>query len=132
MFFKRKKVTVLVCGGRNYTNETKVFKVLDKLNTVYRVARLVHGDAKGADRIADMWAKYREVNVERYPAEWARYGKIAGPMRNQAMLQKERPDLVVCFPGGPGTEHMRKIAADAGVLTIVVPREGVTSIPAEV
>jgi hypothetical protein len=41
-----------------------------------------------------------------YPADWTRHGKAAGPKRNQLMLDKEKPDLVIAFPGGKGTADM--------------------------
>ena len=39
----------------------------------------------------------------------------AGPKRNQQMLDEAKPDMVVAFPGGKGTAHMRQIAKAAGV-----------------
>lgn len=72
---------------------------------------VVHGGATGADAIANAWAfaqraAGREVYVECYPAEWAKYGKAAGPIRNQKMLMETSPDLVLAFPGGKGTADM--------------------------
>ena len=44
--------------------------------------------------------------VEEYPADWKKYGKSAGPLRNQRMIDEGKPDLVVAFPGGVGTADM--------------------------
>ena len=39
-------------------------------------------------------------------AQWTKYGKSAGPIRNAEMLRFGKPQLVVAFPGGDGTENM--------------------------
>ena len=45
----------------------------------------------------------QRIPQDRYPADWKRHGRVAGPIRNAAMLAKSRPDLCVAFPGGRGT-----------------------------
>lgn len=81
---------------------------------------LIHGDARGADRIADEWAKEALVEIEKYPADWKKHGKAAGPIRNRQMLKKGRPDYVIAFPGGKGTADMVDIAKKAGVEVLVI------------
>ncbi len=49
------------------------------------------------------------------PAEWSKYGRRAGPIRNKQMLDVGKPHLVVAFPGGAGTANMVKQAKAAGV-----------------
>ena len=59
---------------------------------------LIHGNARGADRMADAWAWCRGVPREPYEVpqgEWDELGKKAGPLRNQRMLDEGKPDLVV-------------------------------------
>jgi hypothetical protein len=102
---------VLVCGGRSYLDHKRVFAVLDELKPKH----VVHGGASGADRCANDWALVRGVRRSIYPADWTRHGKAAGPKRNQLMLDKEKPDLVVAFPGGRGTADMVNRARAAGV-----------------
>lgn len=58
------------------------------------------------------------IRVEEYPADWARFGKSAGYLRNKQMLEEGKPDLVVAFPGGRGTANMIAIAMKAGVKVI--------------
>lgn len=105
---------VLVCGGRNYLDLKRVFEVLDGL----RPKHVIHGGASGADRCANDWAIVRGVRRSIYPADWVRLGKAAGPLRNQLMLDKEKPDLVIAFPGGRGTADMVRRAREAGVKVI--------------
>jgi hypothetical protein len=76
---------------------------------------VIAGGARGADTLAVEWAKEREVMVEVYMAEWDQFGRKAGPIRNQRMLDEGKPDLVVAFPGGRGTAGMIALAEKAGV-----------------
>jgi len=52
---------------------------------------------------------------EHSPAEWDKFGRRAGPLRNEQMLREGKPDVVVAFPGGRGTAHMVRIAKEAGI-----------------
>ena len=115
-------VRVLVCGGRNYTDKDALFLALDRLHAEYRFTCLIHGAAHGADDLADRWATSREVCIERYAANWKTYGRAAGPVRNQRMLKEGRPELVIAFQGGRGTENMIRQATKAGVkVTRIAP-----------
>jgi hypothetical protein len=77
---------------------------------------VIHGDTAGADRIAGEIADTHGIDVWKFPANWARYGKSAGPRRNHQMLVEGRPTHVLAFPGGRGTENMCKQASKAGLL----------------
>ncbi len=113
---------VLVCGGRDYEDGKKVFDVLDEIACVsgqyplgeHRLT-IIHGAARGADALADQWAVSNWQECEAYPADWDAYGKRAGGIRNQLMLDEGKPDIVVAFPGGAGTRDMVRRAEKAGV-----------------
>ena len=108
--------TVLVCGGRDYEDIDRVYAVLDGIHAKAPIASIIHGGAKGADKLAGSWAFFRDLVPERiYRANWADLGKAAGPLRNQQMLDKEAVDLVIAFPGGRGTADMVRRARKAGV-----------------
>lgn len=123
---------ILVCGGRDYNNKEKVFEVLDKLaekhsklysateNWLPSDIRIITGGAKGADDLAAAWAMVNFTDYKEYKADWNKYHKAAGPIRNQQMLDKENPDLVVAFPGGKGTADMIKRAEWEGIKVIKV------------
>lgn len=82
----------------------------------------ISGKAKGADSLGEKYAKEWGAKVLEFPADWDKYGKRAGPIRNQQMLDEGKPDLVVAFPtkNSKGTYHMIRIAKEAGVETIVI------------
>lgn len=112
--------TVLVCGGRNYTDAWTVWDELGKLNPNY----VIHGGARGADSLAGAWAFERSIPVRVFEAEWGKHGKAAGALRNQRMLDEGRPDAVLAFPGGRGTADMVRRARKAGIRVIEVPLTG--------
>lgn len=106
---------VLVCGGRRYGERATVFDALDRIHTSEPISIIIHGGAPGADRLAAAWATGRCVSSVCVPADWERFGRGAGPMRNTAMLVDWTPDLVVAFPGGAGTADMVGKAERGGI-----------------
>jgi hypothetical protein len=115
-------MTVLVCGGRDYDDDIEAFGVLDRLHAQYEFKKIVHGAARGADTLAAHWALAHKVFSVGYRAQWDAYGKAAGAIRNQEMLDVEKPELVIAFPGGRGTADMVRRAKKAGVKVIEVPK----------
>jgi hypothetical protein len=118
---------VLVCGGRRFAvNNRQEGEMLNRtLNTLHRakkITKLIHGGAKGADTHAGRWAHRNRVPVEVFYPDWDRYGKKAGHIRNGEMLEVGKPDIVVAFPGGAGTENMCQQADAAGVQVFEVVR----------
>lgn len=114
----------LVCGARDYAGEETLFATL----TLLAVDRgfpsvVIEGEARGADTMAREWAEHFMLPVEKYPANWTKYGRAAGPIRNRQMLTEGKPDLVVAFYSGPptesrGTANMVKQARAAGLEVI--------------
>ena len=106
---------ILVCGGRNFTDQALLNKTLDDAHLAGPITTLIHGTARGADSLADEWAASHGVVVAPYAPDWGRFGSAAGPMRNRRMLEQGRPQLVIAFPGNRGTRDMIKQAQQAGV-----------------
>jgi hypothetical protein len=107
---------VLVCGGRDYRDAETLFRVMDSLC----VSGVIHGGARGADLLAGEWCNRRNIPCWVFPAAWETYGKASGHLRNAQMLTVGRPDIVVAFPGGRGTNDMMRKSRLAGVPVIEV------------
>ena len=116
---------VLVCGGRNYGDIQKLYEVLDAIRNraPHDAMVVIQGGATGADYLARQWAMDRCVPYENYPADWKKYGRSAGPLRNDRMIAVGRPDLVVAFPGGRGTADMVRRAHAAEITVYNVETE---------
>lgn len=109
---------VLVTGGRTYNDRAAVDFILSRIHMKKPITLLVEGGADGADTHARNWAIRNGIPHRTYPIskeDWERYGKRAGRRRNHQMLTQAKPQLVVAFPGGPGTQHMTQIAHEAGL-----------------
>ena len=111
---------VLVCGGRDYSDADKMTRILDDLHAATPFSLLVYGMARGADDLAKMWATARGIERLGFPADWEKYGRAAGTIRNKEMLDKGKPDLVVAFPGGRGTSNMISQSLKAQVRVVTV------------
>ena len=107
---------LLICGDRNWRQEAPIRKVLERYDP--SDVTVIHGDARGADRMAGRIADEMGFSVEAFPAEWEKYGRAAGPIRNRQML-KEGPDLVIAFhadiESSKGTKDMLAISTKAGI-----------------
>ena len=116
---------ILVCGGRHYEDEKRLFEVLDQLHAEDPIAGVYHGGASGADALAGKWAKQRNRPCIGFPAKWRLYGRAAGPTRNREMLRtvKDSLSLVVAFKGGAGTKDMVKLAKHHKVPVLMVDWE---------
>jgi hypothetical protein len=99
----------IVCGGRAFNNVDVLWEVLDKYDPDF----VIQGGAYGADFVAKDWAKRHNKGVIEHKADWDQYGRGAGPIRNAKMLT-EKPDIVIAFPGGKGTENMITQAKEHG------------------
>lgn len=113
-------VRVLVTGSRNWEDRATIERVLTEIKARYGIIRedvvIVHGGARGADRMAGWIAQQLGMKVEVHPADWARHGKRAGYVRNQEMIDT-KPDLVLGFmrQNSPGTRMCISLAQRAEI-----------------
>lgn len=109
---------VLVCGSRHFNDYNLLSEVLNK----HDITCIIEGGARGADTLARKWADEKDLECETYMAEWDTYGKAAGPIRNQHMLDWGEPALIIAFlaPDSRGTKHMISIAQKAGIPVKIV------------
>lgn len=85
----------------------RLYDVLDSWYRKYgQDLKIATGGAPGADILALRWAHEKKLKSVTFIAEWSRLGRAAGPIRNRRMLDEFKPDLVIAFPGGTGTEGL--------------------------
>ena len=85
---------ILVCGDRNWSDYEKIKHRLSLFLT--HEVTVIHGAARGADTLAGKAARELGFEVVVVPAQWKKWGRAAGPIRNREMLGME-PDLVLAF-----------------------------------
>lgn len=107
---------MLICGDRHWTEMKLIYTLVEALppDTI-----VIHGAAEGADALAGKIAESFGLATFAFPAQWQRFGRRAGPIRNQRMLDEGKPSLVVAFhnylPGSKGTKDMVLKARLAGI-----------------
>lgn len=119
---RTKPKKVLFSGSRNWIRPERVGLELKLL--IPEVDIIIHGGAKGLDMMVDVIARqlgFRDENIHVYLPDWDKLGNKAGVLRNQAMVDVEKPDVVIgfCLNGSKGTSHCIGYARGKGIPTIV-------------
>lgn len=120
----------LVTGDRDWTN---IEIIADEMSSWASDTILIHGDARGADRIARACAETFGMEHRAYPYISV-LGFAGGPARNRQML-RENPDVVeiVAFHddilNSKGTKDMLKVGRDAGIPCRLITTSGEVQIP---
>lgn len=108
---------ILICGSRGWKKVGPIETVIAG-HLAQGPVTVIHGDCPdGADAIADAVGKKLGARVVPVPANWNRFGKRAGFIRNQKMLDEQHPQIVYAFRAhgkSNGTDDMveRSLAAD--------------------
>jgi hypothetical protein len=105
---------IIVAGSRTYTNKARVFELLDKIAEDQSkkgcLIEIVSGLAKGPDMFGKEWAHKNDFTVHEFPANWDKYGKRAGYLRNVEMAEFSDALLAFHVNNSRGTKHMIDIA----------------------
>ena len=104
---------LIIAGGRNYVLSDNDRRRLAHLHIELGFTEIVSGGAMGVDAAGEVFAVANNIPVRRFPADWDKHGKAAGPIRNRQMA--EYADAIALFPGGRGTASMMRAAERAGL-----------------
>lgn len=110
---------LLITGSRKWADHHAISAAL--FDYWYRAGKvndilLMHGGAAGADVLAaQVWAA-NGMQTEAWPADWDRYGRRAGILRNLQMLDMQ-PEHVIAFirDNSPGASHCAAEAERRGI-----------------
>lgn len=140
-------IKLIIAGDRNFNDYVTFTDRLEQVikKNKWNVSEVVHGAAKGADSLADKWAKDNDVDITEKPAEWdnlkqegaiikerknpwtkkmEKYNCRAGHYRNTMMA--EYGDALVAFQlsgNTPGTQDMIKKAQERGLPVEVIKKD---------
>lgn len=98
----------IIAGSRTFVDyELMKFHLQ---NYRFPITSIISGCAKGADSLGEQYAIEKGIPLEKYPANWNKYGKSAGYRRNEQMA--DVADALIAFWDGEskGTKHMIDIA----------------------
>lgn len=112
---------LLICGDRNWNN---ISLIRAWVETHLPIDVVIHGNARGADRLGAQVALELGIKVISFPAKWNEYGRAAGPIRNQQMLDEGNPDFIIAFHNdirnSKGTKDMITRAQNHAIDYVVV------------
>lgn len=108
---------LLICGDRHWEDKNLIKDAILVLPVLPEV--IIEGEAPGADRLAREVARGLAIPILPFAANWKRYNKAAGPIRNKQMLIEGRPTVVWAFHDNfvqsRGTRDMVKRAGINGI-----------------
>lgn len=114
------KVFRVIIAGTRYFNDYSLLKetanrlLADKITAGYSIV-IVSGGCAGADLLGERYARENGYSIDRYPAEWEKYGRKAGIMRNAVMA--DNADALIAYWDGisRGTKNMIDEARKRGL-----------------
>lgn len=105
---------VLVCGCRNLSGyigfKNYIYESMSIFHTQTKITKLIEGGASGVDYVAKQWAIVNKIPIKEFPAEWDKYNKSAGSIRNQQMIDEGKPDIVIAFWDGKSRDTLDMIS----------------------
>ena len=110
MTAEKKEYRLVVAGSRDFDDYALLSAELDKLLSGKTNITIVSGTARGADRLGERYAAEHNLRIERFPAEWEKYHKGAGPIRNAKMVQSADAVIVFWDNESSGTKNIIECA----------------------
>ena len=106
---------VIIAGTRTFQDYDLLCRKCDFFFANKRPTAIVCGEARGADSLGKKYAEEHNLQVNSFPADWNKYGKRAGYIRNREMA--EHADALIAFWDGSsrGTQHMINLAKEYGL-----------------
>ena len=76
---------VIIAGSRIFQDYEVVKKAIEESG--YPITEVVSGCALGVDSLGEHWGIKNNIPIVRFHAEWTKYKKASGPIRNQKMAE---------------------------------------------
>ena len=109
-----------IIGSRSFNNYDKLKSILDIIRIEYSIDTIISGGASGADSLAEKYAKENNIPLVIYRAEWDKYGKRAGFIRNKYII--DDCDICIAFWDGKskGTKHSIDLAKSSNKKVLII------------
>lgn len=115
---------IIIAGGREFNDYFLLKEECDKIIGDYPdMITIVSGGARGTDSLGEQYARANNYFIERYPADWDRYGKAAGYRRNEQMAQNAEALIAFWDGESKGTKHMIDLAVSYKLKVFVIRYE---------
>jgi len=95
---------VIIAGSRTINDYSLLEKVIK--DSEFAINEVICGNAKGVDKLGEQWAKRHNMPIKYFEPEWDLYGKAAGVMRNQEMVDYADALIAIQEKKSKGTEDI--------------------------
>ena len=119
---------IIVCGGRHFNDYDRMKSIIDRviaeIGSGITAIEIVSGHCAGADQLGEKYAEERGYPCKVFPANWKKYGRAAGPIRNSEMIKyasEAEVPIVIAFRSSKtrGTDDTVKKATQTGFKVVV-------------
>ena len=98
----------IIAGSRSICDYNELLKVI--ASCPWEITEVISGTAKGVDKLGERWAEENNIPCLRYPANWTKYGKSAGMIRNSQMADVADATIVLWDGVSKGTKNMIELS----------------------
>ena len=109
----------IIAGSRDIIAPATVEAAARASGLAPYISEVVSGGARGVDALGEAWAALRGIPVRVFPADWRRYPRTAGRLRNTEMAHYAEALIAVWDGRSPGTKHMIDTMQAVGKTTYV-------------
>lgn len=110
----------IIAGTRGITNVLDFGLIISEASMKnINITEVVSGCARGVDKMGEVWADSHHIPIKRFPADWEKYGKPAGIIRNREMVDYADALIAIWDGKSPGTQHVIDYARRKGLLVHV-------------
>jgi hypothetical protein len=108
-----------IIAGSRIASLTNVIEAISKCPFSEKITEVVSGCARGADSYGELIAEEYNIPVKRFPADWLKYKKRAGILRNIEMANYADAVIAVWDRKSTGTRHMIETALERNLMLFV-------------
>lgn len=101
----------IIAGSRTISDTS----ILYKLDLIWNISEVVSGGARGVDMMGEAWAFDMGIPVKRFPANWTKFGRSAGHIRNAEMAMYADALVAIWDGVSKGTANMIDLARAKGL-----------------
>jgi hypothetical protein len=110
-----------VVGSRDIVDEELIFNSINSvIKDVGGDVTIISGGARGVDSIAVKWAKDNNVPFIEFRADWNKFGKAAGMIRNKDIIRECDTVLAIWDGKSKGTENSIKLGYSLNKNVVVI------------
>ena len=104
---------VIIAGSRKIDDYERVKKAIK--DSGFEITTVISGHARGVDTFGEIWARENNIPCEVFDADWEKFGRAAGPIRNGWMAEVGEALIAIWDNESRGTQDMVRQAKKKGL-----------------